>query len=135
VVIAHAAVGIMVVLLVPWKSVVIQRGLGRARVGRWVSLLLAVLAVITLLAGLTYSTGLVRSVGGVRGMWLHVAAALAMLPPVIWHVAARRLRPRGADLSRRVLLPTGGLPAGRRPIRSLPHRLRYRRPAPAATSH
>jgi DMSO/TMAO reductase YedYZ molybdopterin-dependent catalytic subunit len=110
-VIAHGVTAIMVVLLVPWKSLVVRRGLRRARVDRWGSLLLAALAVITLVAGLGHSTGLMRTVGGVLGMWLHVAAALAMLPLVIWHVLARRTRPRRADLSRRALLRTGGLAA------------------------
>jgi DMSO/TMAO reductase YedYZ molybdopterin-dependent catalytic subunit len=109
--VAHGATAIMVVLLVPWKSVVIRRGLRRARADRWASLLLAVLAVTTVVAGLGHSTGLVRTVGGVLGMWLHVAAALAMLPLVAWHVLARRIRLRPADHSRRALLRIGGLAA------------------------
>jgi DMSO/TMAO reductase YedYZ molybdopterin-dependent catalytic subunit len=101
----------MVVLLIPWKSAVIRRGLRRARGSRWASLLLALLAVTTILAGLGYTTGLVRSIGGVRGMWIHVAAALALVPLAGWHVLARHTRPRKADLSRRVLLRTGMLTA------------------------
>jgi ABC-type transport system involved in cytochrome c biogenesis permease subunit len=101
----------MVVLLIPWKSAVIRRGLRRARSSRWASLLLALLAVTTILAGLGYTTGLVRSIGGVRGMWIHVAAALALVPLAGWHVLARHTRPRKADLSRRVLLRTGMLTA------------------------
>jgi len=109
IVIAHGVVAMAVILLIPWKSRVVRGGLRRSRPTRWVSLLLAFLGVVTLLAGLGYTTGLVRSVGGVAGMWLHVAAALALVPLVIWHVLARRARPRRTDLSRRTLLRTATL--------------------------
>ncbi len=111
VVIGHGVAAMMVVLLIPWKSTVVRRGLRRARPSRWASLLLAILAVTTILAGLGYTTGLVRSVGGVRGMWIHVAVALALVPLAGWHVLARHIRPRRVDLSRRVLLRTGVLTA------------------------
>ena len=61
----------------------------------------------TVVAGVGYTMGLVRSVAGARGMWIHVAAALALVPLVIWHVLARRARPRRTDLSRRALIRTG----------------------------
>ena len=109
--IGHGVAAMMVVLLIPWKSRVFCRGLRRARASRWASLLLAVLAVTAILAGLGYTTGLVRSVGGVRGMWIHVAAALALAPLALWHITARQTRPRRADLSRRVLVRTGLLGA------------------------
>lgn len=103
----HGVAGIAVVLLVPWKSRVISRGLHRARHTRWLSLLLAALAVAAVLTGIGYATGLVRSIGGILGMWLHVAAALVLLPLAVWHVLARRARPRAADLSRRTLIKAG----------------------------
>jgi hypothetical protein len=107
VVIAHGVIAFAVVLLVPWKGRVVRHGLRQARRTRWLSVLLAVLAVTALLAGFGYTTGLVRTVAGELGMWLHIAAALALLPLVIWHVLARRSRPRRADLSRRTLLRAG----------------------------
>ncbi|MPZ86360.1 MAG: molybdopterin-dependent oxidoreductase [Actinophytocola sp.] len=107
VVIAHGVVAMAVVVLVPWKGRVVRRGLRRARHTRWLSLLLAVLAVTTLLTGIGSTTGLVRSVAGALGMWIHIAAALALLPLVVWHVLARRARPRRADLSRRTLIRAG----------------------------
>jgi DMSO/TMAO reductase YedYZ molybdopterin-dependent catalytic subunit len=107
VVVAHGVVAMAVVLLVPWKGRVVRNGLRRARSSRWLSVLLAVLAVIALLAGIGYSTGLVHTVAGELGMWVHIAAALALLPLVVWHVLARRSRPRRADLSRRTLLRAG----------------------------
>jgi DMSO/TMAO reductase YedYZ molybdopterin-dependent catalytic subunit len=111
VVIAHGVVGIGLVLLIPWKSQVIRRGLRRRRPSRWASLLLASLAVTTLLLGLGHTTGLLRSVGGVAAMWLHIAVALALAPLAIWHIVARRVRVRRADLSRRLLLRAGVLGA------------------------
>lgn len=110
--VAHGVVGMAVVLLVPWKSRVVRTGLRRARRTRWLSLLLAALSVAAVVAGIGYATGLVRSVGGILGMWLHVAAALVLLPLAVWHVLARRAKPRAADLSRRTLLKAGLITAG-----------------------
>jgi DMSO/TMAO reductase YedYZ molybdopterin-dependent catalytic subunit len=109
VVIAHGVVAIALILLTPWKSLVIRRGLRRRRPSRWASLLLAGLVVTTLLLGLGHSTGLVRSVGGIAAMWLHIAIALALVPLAIWHILARRVRVRRTDLSRRLLLRIGVL--------------------------
>jgi DMSO/TMAO reductase YedYZ molybdopterin-dependent catalytic subunit len=108
----HGISGIAVVLLIPWKSRVVRGGLRRARPSRWPSLLLAVLALVTLIAGLGYATGLARSIAGRPGLWVHIAVALTLVPLVVWHVWARRIRPRRTDLSRRALLRAGVLAAG-----------------------
>jgi hypothetical protein len=92
--IGHGICGMAVVLLIPWKSRVARGGLRRARLSRWLSLLLAALALITLVAGLGYAAGWVRSVAGQTGLWLHIAVALALVPLVVWHVWARGIRPR-----------------------------------------
>jgi hypothetical protein len=110
--IGHGIGGMAVVLLIPWKSRVARTGLRRARLSRWLSLLLAALALITLLAGLGYATGLVRSIAGQNGLWLHIVVALALVPLVVWHVWARGIRPHRTDLSRRTLLRAGVLAAG-----------------------
>jgi hypothetical protein len=101
VVVAHGIAAVAVVLLVPWKTRVVRAGLRRARASRWVSLLLAALAVATLFFGFGYATGALRSVAGWPGMWLHIALAFVLLPLVAWHALARRIRP---NLSRRSLL-------------------------------
>jgi DMSO/TMAO reductase YedYZ molybdopterin-dependent catalytic subunit len=101
-----------VVLLIPWKSRVVRGGLRRARLSRWLSLLLAVLALFTLIAGLGYATGLVRSIAGKPGLWVHIAVALTLVPLAVWHVWARGIRSRRADLSRRALLRAGVLAVG-----------------------
>lgn len=64
--IGHGLCGLAVVLLIPWKSRVARRGLRRARPTRWLSLLLALLALAVLFFGLAYATGLVRSVASWR---------------------------------------------------------------------
>src|ERR1700743_1157485 len=110
--IGHGICGMAVVLLIPWKSRVARGGLRRARLSRWISLLLAALALVTLIAGLGYATGLVRSIAGENGLWLHIAVALALVPLVGWHVCARRIRTRRTDLSRRTLLRAGVLATG-----------------------
>jgi DMSO/TMAO reductase YedYZ molybdopterin-dependent catalytic subunit len=114
VVIAHGVAAMLVIVLIPWKGRVVRRGLRRARASRWVSLLLGALAVTTIVAGVGYSTGLIRSIGGQYGMWVHVAAALALAPLLLWHVFRRNApsaRPRTTDLSRRTLLRAGLLGA------------------------
>jgi DMSO/TMAO reductase YedYZ molybdopterin-dependent catalytic subunit len=110
--VGHAVSGIAVVLLIPWKSRVVRAGLRRTRISRWVSLLLAALALLTLVAGLGYATGVVRSIAGQPGLWVHIAVALALVPLVVWHVGARGIRLRRTDLSRRALLRAGVVAAG-----------------------
>lgn len=107
----HALSGFAVLALLPWKSLVARRGLRRRRPGRWASLALAVLVLSSLAGGLLHSTGLLRWWGAYTAMELHVGAAIAAVPLVAWHVAARRVRPRRADISRRNLLRYGGVMA------------------------
>jgi DMSO/TMAO reductase YedYZ molybdopterin-dependent catalytic subunit len=110
--VAHGVAGMAILLLVPWKSRVVRGGLRRGRGTRWASLLLAALVVVTFLAGVGYATGLVRSIAGRPGLWVHIAVALVLVPLVLWHVVARRIRPRRSDLSRRTFLRAGLLGAG-----------------------
>jgi len=110
--IGHGICGMAVVLLIPWKSRVVRGGLRRARLSRWLSLLLAALTLITLIAGLGYATGLIRSIAGRPGLWVHIAVALALVPLVVWHVWARGIRPHRTDLSRRALLRASAVAVG-----------------------
>lgn len=109
--VVHTLSGFAILALVPWKSLVARRGLRRPRPGRWASLLLGVLILASLAGGLLHSTGLLRWWGAYTAMELHVGAAIAALPLAAWHVVARRVRPRPADLSRRNLLRYGGVVA------------------------
>lgn len=111
----HAATGFAIVVLLPWKSIIARRGLGRPRPRRWLSILFSALVLISLAAGLAHSTGLAVSIGPLTAMDFHVGAAIAAVPLAIWHVAARRVRLRAADVSRRDFLRAGlaiGVAAG-----------------------
>ena len=108
VVIAHGVVGIMLLVLVPWKSAIARRGLRRRRPGQATSLLLALAVVVALLTGLAHSTGLLVSAFGITALQVHVGAALVALVPAALHVRRRRTRPRTTDLSKRFVL-RGGL--------------------------
>jgi len=105
--VVHATGGIAILLLLPWKSMIARRGVARPRPGRWASILLGVLVVVSLVAGLAHSTGLLVLIGPLTAMEFHVGAALAAIPFALWHVAARRIRMRGTDMSRRNFLRGG----------------------------
>ena len=102
--VVHATSGIAIVLLLPWKSMIARRGMRRNKPHRWASILLGVLVLVSLGAGLAHSTGILVYAGPFTAMEVHVGAALAAVPLAIWHLAARRVRFRGADLSRRIFL-------------------------------
>jgi DMSO/TMAO reductase YedYZ molybdopterin-dependent catalytic subunit len=111
--VVHGAVALGILILAPWKSMIARRRLRRDRSGSWASLTFTVLVALALAAGIGHSTGLLRSLGGgITSMQIHVGAALASIPFGIWHVGARRVRPRRTDLSRRTLIRTGALAAG-----------------------
>lgn len=111
-IVAHGATGLAIVLLTPWKSVIVQRGLMRARRGRRASIILSGLIVVTLLTGFAHSTGVARSFGPITAMQVHVGAALLSLPVALGHIVARPTRPRRMDLTRRNLLRAGALVGG-----------------------
>ena len=102
--VVHATSGIAILLLLPWKSMIARRGMSRNRPHRWASILLGLLVITSLLAGLAHSTGLLVYAGPFSAMEVHVGAALAAVPFVVWHVAVRRIRIRGTDVSRRNFL-------------------------------
>lgn len=110
--VAHIVSGYGIVALTPWKSVIAARGLRRRAPGWWAALTFTVLVIVSILAGIAHSTGLLRSAGDFSAMEVHVGAAIAAIPFGLWHVLARRIPARAADLSRRSLLRAGRLLAG-----------------------
>src|SRR5579864_7459669 len=92
--IAHAVSGIAIVLLLPWKSMIARRGLRRPRPGRWASILLGVLVIVSIAAGLAHSTGVAVAAGPITAIDIHVGAAIAAVPLAIWHLLARPIRLR-----------------------------------------
>jgi DMSO/TMAO reductase YedYZ molybdopterin-dependent catalytic subunit len=114
VVVAHGAAGLAVLVLAPWKSVVVRRGLARrSGTGRWASVAFGVLVLVAVAAGLAHATGALARVGPVSAMQVHVGAALVAVPLLVWHAAARGgARARRADLSRRALLRAAAVAGG-----------------------
>jgi DMSO/TMAO reductase YedYZ molybdopterin-dependent catalytic subunit len=114
VVIGHALAGLAVLVLAPWKSVIVRRGLARrSGPGHWASLMFGALVLAAVAAGLAHATGALAGLGPVSAMQLHVGAALVAVPLLAWHTAARGgIRARRTDLSRRALLRAGAVAAG-----------------------
>ena len=114
VVVAHGLAGLAVLVLAPWKSVVVRRGLARrSGAGRWASVAFGVLVVVAVAAGLAHATGALSRLGPVSAMQVHVGAALAAVPLLAWHAVARGgARPRRTHRSRRALLRTGVVAGG-----------------------
>ena len=114
VVAAHGVLGLCLVVLTPWKSVIARRGLRRSggRPGRGTSVALAVIVMIVVATGVAHALGLTGPVLGVTLMQLHVGSAIAATVFVALHVWRRRQRPRPADVSRRTVLRTGAVIGG-----------------------
>jgi DMSO/TMAO reductase YedYZ molybdopterin-dependent catalytic subunit len=111
----HAGAALAVLLIAPWKYVVIRRGLGRTRRRRSVkalSIALAVFVLLTIASGLVHSTGHLEFVGPLTLMQIHVGAAVAALVVVAAHFFLHAVRPRRADADRRALLRLAVLGAG-----------------------
>jgi len=113
VVVAHALAGLAVLVLAPWKSPIVRRGLARrAGPGRWASVAFGVLVLVAVAAGIAHATGTLVRLGPVSAMQVHVGTALAAVPLLVWHAVARGgARARPTDLSRRALLRAGAVAA------------------------
>ncbi|MGH9135795.1 MAG: hypothetical protein ACRD0G_01955, partial [Acidimicrobiales bacterium] len=79
----HGIVGLAVVLLVPWKSTIVRRGLARPRGGKALSVLLGVALVVTVATGVLHATA-----GWDDVLRIHVGAALVSLPLLVAHAVA-----------------------------------------------
>ncbi|HEX2361704.1 MAG TPA: molybdopterin-dependent oxidoreductase [Jiangellaceae bacterium] len=114
VVAAHGVLGLCLVVLTPWKSVIARRGLRRAgrRPGRGTSVALTVVVLILVVSGVAHSLGFTGSLLGVTSMQIHVGSAIAATALAVAHVFRRRQHVRAADLGRRTMLRTGALVGG-----------------------
>jgi hypothetical protein len=107
--VAHGLLGLGVVVLVPWKAVVVRR----ARGVRASSLVLVVAIAACLAGGFVLVFAGYVDVLGYTPIQLHVGAALVAVPLFVLHVVRHRHRqvPRRRDLNRRALLRTAGFAA------------------------
>ncbi|MFN2524764.1 MAG: molybdopterin-dependent oxidoreductase [Actinomycetota bacterium] len=108
---AHAIAGFLIVVLTPWKSFIVRRGLTRGRSDAWVSLGFLSLVVVAIVSGLVHAAGFAGTFT-ITPMQVHVGAALVSLPLALWHVVRRPVRATKTDLSRRRLLKAGAFVAG-----------------------
>jgi DMSO/TMAO reductase YedYZ molybdopterin-dependent catalytic subunit len=111
----HAGAALAILLIAPWKWVVIRRGLKRKRRSRpakALSIALAVLVVVAIASGLIHSTGHLESVGPLTLMQIHVGSAVGAVAALVAHFFLHSVRPRAADVDRRALLRLTMLGAG-----------------------
>ena len=100
----HGMIAIGIALLTPWKTPIVQRGLGRHRPSRWNSLVLLALIAITLGSGLLHSTGITNRIGPLTIMQVHIGAALIALVLIVFHYRSHSVPVRAVDLDRRAFL-------------------------------
>ena len=104
----HGAAGLGLLLLVPWKAVIVRRSWSRATGTRALATGLGVLVALTVLTGVLHAVG----VAPLSMLLIHVGVAVCVAPPLLLHAWGRRQHVRRTDLSRRTLLKTGALAAG-----------------------
>ena len=111
--VAHGAGGLGLLLLVPWKSVIVRRGLRRRGAGRgWAGLALAAMLLLSVAAGVFHAVGGYQMLAGITAMQVHVGAALFAVPLLIDHLLTHGQRVRRTDASRRVALRAAALTGG-----------------------
>ena len=111
----HGMLGLGILVLVPWKSVIVRRGLRRAR-SHVLATAFGVLVAVSLLAGIVHSTLGPLELAGISALDVHVGAAIVAVPFAVVHVVRRPQRLRATDLSRRTALQAL-LQLGHRPTR------------------
>jgi uncharacterized membrane protein YhaH (DUF805 family) len=110
--IIHGVTALALLVLAPWKSVVVKRGLARSRPGQVWSLVFLVMVLVAIISGLAHTAGWARTVAGMTMMQIHVGAAVVVLILGIGHYVRHPQRPRSPDLDRRGFLrlaATGGV--------------------------
>jgi len=105
---AHATLGFGIVVLAPWKTVIVRRGLRRGR-GHGLAVVFAGLVGVSLVTGVVHATLGPLQVAGVTALQVHVGSAIAAVPLAVAHVVRRPQRPRATDLSRRTVVRAIGV--------------------------
>jgi Oxidoreductase molybdopterin binding domain len=106
--IGHGLLGLGVVALTPWKTVVVRR----APALRLASLGLAAVIILCLTAGFVEVFAGYGLMAGISPIQVHVGAAFVAVPLLVWHLLRHPAQPpRRTDLGRRSLLRTAGFVA------------------------
>ncbi|HKE67903.1 MAG TPA: molybdopterin-dependent oxidoreductase [Nocardioidaceae bacterium] len=109
--VVHGMLGLGILILVPWKSVIVRRGLRRAR-SHILAIAFGVLVGVSLLAGIVHSTLGPLELAGISALDVHVGAAIVAVPFALVHVVRRPQRLRATDLSRRTALQAMAVAGG-----------------------
>ncbi len=108
VMVAHAAFGLMILLVAPLKlRGPVKAGFKRGRATRWLSATFGVLVLATIALGMVHTVGLWFGVGYWSAMWTHQLIGFGLIPLLMWHVSTRPVRPTITDLDRRGFLSAG----------------------------
>jgi len=100
--ILHGVVALLMVVLVPWKAMVVRRGLRHpGRPGRVTSLVLGLSVALALVTGVAHVAGALFASSPLTTLQLHVGAGILGVVLTVAHARRRRVRPRRTDLSRR----------------------------------
>jgi DMSO/TMAO reductase YedYZ molybdopterin-dependent catalytic subunit len=99
----HGTLGLGILVLAPWKTVIARRGLRRSR-SHGLGVTLAVVVLLCLLSGIAHATLGPLELHGLSVLDVHVGSAIALVPLALVHVVRRPQRPRPTDLSRRTAL-------------------------------
>ena len=109
--IIHGAVAVGILLLAPWKSTVVSRGLKKKRPGRAFSLALLAMVVTAVVSGLIHSYGDISRIGPLTVMQIHVGAAVLALALAVDHFRRHPVKPRHFDVDRRAFMRASALAA------------------------
>jgi hypothetical protein len=107
----HGTVALAVLVLSPWKSAIVRRGLAKRRKSSVVSLVLLLLVLTTLGTGLLHATGFHGKLGPLTVMQVHIGGALIALVLAYVHYRSHPVRLHKVDLGRRTFLRTTGVSA------------------------
>lgn len=107
----HGAAALAILLLSPWKTTIVRRGLRKSRPGRAFSLTLLGVVLITLGSGLLHSHGEISRIGPLTVMQIHVGGAVLALGLAVDHFRRHPVTPRHFDADRRAFLRGSALTA------------------------
>ncbi|MEX0864065.1 MAG: molybdopterin-dependent oxidoreductase [Acidimicrobiia bacterium] len=109
VVLTHGVLGVGILVLSPWKSVIARRGLRRARHGSLLSLTLTFTILVAVGTGILQVTGWANRLGPLTLMQAHVGSGVAAIALTRIHYRQRSVGTAPRDPSRRNLIRWTGL--------------------------